>query len=257
MWKDFISELEKTLLPYPPFNFLKDPIVAHTMFVDAGGRWFKQEVSFLEKKQTRERLSLLLQEDPVGGPSRLYPKYLTSHNSIHHLYHLTRFMEKTHCDLKSMDSIIEWGGGYGNMMKILHRLRGGAGTYIIIDLPLFSCLQWLYLSTILGNDCAHILLTSQDTVRSGAINLVPLCLLENVDIKGDLFISSWALSESSKHSQDYVLQQNWFGAKHILLAYQDHNQKLPDSGRIGKFAETSGAIIEDIDFLPGHHYAFR
>jgi hypothetical protein len=257
MWKDFISELEKNLLPYPPFNFLKDPVVGHTMFVDAGGRWFKQEISFLEKRLTKESLSILLQEDPVGGPSRLYPKYLTSHNSIHHLYHLLRFTETTHCDLKSLDSIIEWGGGYGNMMKILYRLRDGAGTYVIVDLPLFSCLQWLYLSTILGTGQVHLLRNSQDAITNGKVNLIPLSFLEDFKIKGDLFISSWALSESTRYSQDYVMRHNWFDARHILLAYQDANVSLPDSCRIGKLAEVSGAIIEDIDFLPGQHYAFR
>lgn len=257
MWKDFLSKIEKAFLPYPPFNFLKDPVVGHTMFVDSGGNWFKQEISFLEKKQTKNNLNALLQEDFVGGPDRIYPKHLTSHNSVHHLYHLLRFSEKTNCDLASMTDIIEWGGGYGNLVKILHRLQGGTATYTIIDLPLFSCLQWLYLSTILGTDQTHILKNPHDTIMRGKINLVPLCFLENLNIKGDLFISSWALSESSRYSQDYVVQHDWFEAKHILIAYHDDDNSLPDSCRIGKCAKESGATIEDIDFLPGQHYAFR
>lgn len=73
---------------------------------------------------------------------------------------------------------------------------------------------------------------------------------------GKFFISTWALSESSKYSQDYVVAHKWFSSKHILLAYQDSNEKLLDADRVGKLATDMGAIIEDIEFLPGNHYAF-
>lgn len=68
---------------------------------------------------------------------------------------------------------------------------------------------------------------------------------------------AWALSESSRYSQDYVVAHKWFDSKHILLAYPDSYKKLPDADRVGKLAAGIGAVIEDITFLPGDHYAFR
>jgi hypothetical protein len=183
--------------------------------------------------------------------------YLTSHNSIHHLFHLFRFLDKTHCDLDQIDTIVEWGGGYGNMAKIFERLKSTPSTYIIIDIPLFSCIQWLYLTTILGEENVHLLQNAEDTICSQKINLMPICFLGHYKINADLFISTWALSESSKYSQDYVVAHEWFNSKHILLAYQESNKDLPDADRVGKLAKSIGAVIEDIEFLPGNHYAFR
>jgi hypothetical protein len=65
------------------------------------------------------------------------------------------------------------------------------------------------------------------------------------------------LSESSGYSQEFVQSRRWFQAPRLLLAYQDSNAALPDAGRVGEAARGEGAVIEDIPFLPGNHYAFR
>jgi len=258
LWENFNAKLEEVFLPDPPFSFLKDPIIMKTMFVAAGGKWLREEVTFLEKKIPRNRLKAFLQEDYVGDPLLLNSTYLTSHNSIHHLYHLIRFLDKTQCNFDQIDTIVEWGGGYGNMAKISKRLKSAPSTYIIIDTPLFSCIQWLYLATILGEENVHLLQNSEDTIHAEKINLVPLCFVGPLKINADLFISTWALSESSRYSQDYVVAHKWFSSKHILLAYQGSSKKLPAADRVGKLAAGIGAVIEDIRFLPGnHYYAFR
>jgi len=256
-WENENLKLEKALLPNLPFSFLKNPIIMKVMFVTRGGKCLRVELTFLEKKISRDRLKVLLQEDYVGDPLLLNSTYLTSHNSIHHLFHLIRFLDRTHCDLDQIDTIVEWGGGYGNMAKIFERLKSTPSTYTIIDIPLFSCIQWLYLATILGEENVHLLQNAEDTICTQKINLMPICFLGHHKINADLFISTWALSESSKYSQDYVVAHEWFNSKHILLAYQDSNKDLPDADRAGKLAKSIGAVIEDIEFLPGNHYAFR
>jgi hypothetical protein len=257
LWENYNKKLEKTFLPYPPFSFLENPVIMHTMFVAAGGKWLRKELAFLEKKISKNRLKVLLQEDYVGDPLLFNLTYLTSHNSIHHLYHLIRFFDKTRCNLDQIDTTIEWGGGYGNMAKIFKRLKPTSSTYIIIDTPLFSCIQWLYLTTVFGVENVHLLQNAEDIIQAEKINLVPICFLDCREISADLFISTWALSESSKYSQDYVVAHKWFDSKYILLAYQDSCEKLPDAGRLGKLAADIGATIENIEFLPGNHYAFR
>lgn len=258
LWEEYNTKLEKTFLPYPAFSFLSDPTIVNTMFVTAGGKWLKEELTFLEKKITKDKLKVLLQEDYVGDPLLLSSTYLTSHNSIHHLYHLIRFLDKTRCNLDKIDTIVEWGGGYGNMAKIFRRLKSPPPTYIIIDTPLFSGVQWLYLTTILGEESVNLLQNPKDTIHAEKINLLPICFVDRHKINADLFISTWGLSESSKYSQDYVVTHEWFNAKHILLAYQDSMTKLPDAGKVGKISAEIGTVIEDIEFLPGNsHYAFR
>lgn len=255
-WENYNAKLEKIFLPYPPFSFLKDPIIRSTMFVTRGGRFLREELAFLEKKISKTKLKSLLQEDYVGDPLLSSSKYLTSHNNIHNLYHLVRFLDKIKCNLSQLDTTCEWGGGYGNMAKIFKRLKSKPCTYVILDTPLFSCLQWLYLSTILGEKSVNLLQSPEGTIDAEKVNLIPICFLDRHRISADLFISTWGLSDSSKYSQDYVITRQWFNSKHILLAYQDSSSSWPDADRVGKFAAKSGVTIEDIEFLPGHHYAF-
>ena len=256
-WKNYNAKLEKVFLPYPPFSFLKDPIIRSTMFATRGGKFLREELAFLEKKISKNELKCLLQEDYVGDPLLSNSTYLTSHNNIHNLYHLIRFLDKTKCSLNQIDTICEWGGGYGNLAKIFKRLKSTPSTYIIIDTPLFSCLQWLYLATILGKESVNLLQDPEDTIHAEKINLIPICFLDCHKISADLFISTWGLSDSSRYSQDYVVTHQWFNSKHVLLAYQRSNKYLPDGDRVGRLAADVGAVIEDIEFLPGHHYAFH
>lgn len=212
----------------------------------------------LEKRFSGDRLKVLLEEDYVGNPRIINSTYLTSHNSIHHLYHLTKFLDKTKSNLDEISTVVEWGGGYGNLAKIFRRLRSTTHTYIIIDTPLFSSIQWLYLSTILGPENVKLLQNPGDIVHSDKINLIPICFLDHQDLSADLFVSTWALSESSKFSQDYVVAHEWFKSKHLLIAYQKSSvDYLPNADRVGILAGLSGALIEEIDFLPGNYYAFR
>lgn len=198
-----------------------------------------------------------MREDYVGGPTLLSSTYVTSHNSIQNLYHLIRFLDETQCNLDQIDTVIEWGGGYGNMAKIFKRLKPIPFTYVIVDIPLFSCIQWMYLSTILGKESINLLQNPEDTIHAGKINLLPICFIDRYKISADLFMSTWGLSESSKYSQDYVVNHNWFNSKHILLAYQDSNSSLPDADNVGKIAMEIGALIINIEFLPDNHYCFR
>lgn len=114
-YRTYNSRMEKILLPFPPFSFLRTPEIMRVMFASFGGRALKEELSFLESKLSQDRLKFLLEEEYIGAPVLLNSTYLTSHNSIHHLYHLVKFMEKTQCSLSGIKTIVEWGGGYGNI----------------------------------------------------------------------------------------------------------------------------------------------
>ena len=190
-----------------------------------------------------------------GRPNICNSKYLTSHNSIHHLYHLIYFQDKAGVKLDEYNSVLEWGGGYGNMAKIVKRMNREM-TYTIIDLPLLSCIQWLYLSTILGENEVNIITESKVGIRYGKINILPLGLLPEQALKTDVFIATWSLSESSKFAQDYVHSVDYFGAGHLLLAFQESSQRLPHASRIRDLIMKRGAKVKAIDFLPGNYYAF-
>jgi len=255
-WVRFNAKLERALLPTPLFAFLRNPTIMYTMFVTAGGRPLATELAHLERWVPPERLQMLLAEDYVGAPVLLNARYRTSHNTIHHLYHLAKFVDRTGHRLETVDTVVEWGGGYGNLAKLFLRWHTGRPTYLIIDTPLLSCLQWLYLATILGEDRVVLLDTPGAALRPGLVNLIPVSLVETVSVAADLFISTWALNESSAYAQDVVIGRDWFGARRLLLAYHERYAGLPDAERAVTAAKARGALIEDIPFLPGNHYAF-
>ncbi len=255
-WQKYNARIENALLPKPPFGFFKDQVVMETMFVTRGGKCLKEELSYLEKHVPKEKLKVLLEEDYVGDPLLFNSTYLTSHNSIHLLYHWIRYLNETNSNTEQLNTIVEWGGGYGNMAKLFLRLKESACTYVIIDTPLFSCLQQLYLSSILGSEKVNIIKNANEKIVEGKINILPLCFVDSLNVTPDIFVSTWALSESSVASQDYVVEHNWFNAKKLLLAYQHSDSNLPDADRVGKLSTEAGAKIEKIDFLPGNYYSF-
>lgn len=254
LWNDNYKKLEDVFLPYPPFSFLRDPIVRFNMFVTSGGIWLKKEIQFIRKKLARKNLKRILLEDFVGDPILINYKYITSHNTIHHLYHILKFINITKCNFENINRIIEWGGGYGNMAKIFKRLTNNILTYIIIDIPLFSCIQWLYLTSIFGKKEINLIKDSNDKIHNGKINIVPLCFMEELELNGDIFISTWGLSESSPYSQDYVINHKFFNSKHILLAYQENKNYIPYANRIDEYSKKSNFFIEKIDFIPSSNY---
>ncbi len=95
----------------------------------------------------------------------------------------------------------------------------------------------------------------------GRVNVAPVSLIGDRSPQCDLFVSTWALSESTRASQDFVADRDWFGADHLLLAYSQGDRIFSDSGHLGELARDAGAVEESIDILDpfptDHFYAFR
>lgn len=256
-WDKFNNNIEDAILPFPRFSFLNHPVIRETMFLTLHIKWIKEELKFLEKTYSSNELRHLLLEDYIGIPEISNLNYSTSNNSIHHFYSICKFLQISKCNLNEIKTIVEWGGGYGNMSKILLRLIKKKITYIIIDTPTFSCIQWIYLASIFGIDNVNLIGKLNEKIEPQKINILPVCFVEQYKLDTDLFISTWALNESSKNSQDFVVENNWFNAKHFLLAYEGSSERYPFSHRLNEFAIKLGLEIEKIKHLPGGSYAFK
>lgn len=180
-------------------------------------------------------------EDAVGGHPRLLPGRRSSTTQLQHLKDLSRFLGATGCRLSDIGVSVEWGGGYGGLAKCLRRLRPSL-TQIIIDAPVVSCLQWLYLSSIFGTEAVHQIGPDSGRLERGKINLVPLTILEGLPgLEGDLFISTFALSESAPAALDFVLSRRWFGARRVLAAFDG---RLADCRPLAEALARRGAKFE-------------
>lgn len=245
-WAERNADLERDLLPVPAPDFLRHPAILYQMFVDE--HVLPHELPFV-RSQLRD--DVLLYEDAVGGPPTvaLPPNGIqTSSNTVHQLYHLLRYEQETGRPLRNARTIVEWGGGFGSLMRLIFRMHGGSPTCVVIDTPIFSAVQWLYLSAVLGEE--HVVLHDSGPVKlvDGRINLVPIGLVADMSVTADLFISNWALNESTQAAQDDVVSRQWFGADSLLLAMHGHHP-------LTEIARAWGARTVPLgSFMPGQQY---
>lgn len=258
-WNRMERELESRLLPAPPWNFLCDDHVRGMMFVFGNRPAFEAKLATVRAMPAVAARPDVAHEDAVGQPEILPSELHTSHNTVHHLYHLAEYVAETGTDLHGVNTVVEWGGGYGNMAKLFQRILQRPTTYVIIDLPLLTCLQWHYLASVLGEDRVHLVSAPGTTLVPGKINLLPVSLLEEHRLEADLFLSTWALSESSRHAQEYVCEREWFGARRLLLGYQKddiHRDEFVDPVVLERGAAAVGGCLKPFPFGDGQHYAF-
>lgn len=248
-WRERNRALELDIAPEPPLDFLRHPVIRYSMIV--GDRFAAHELPALEGALSRRELATAVEEDPVGRPFVLdRAPCPTSANAVHQLHHLVRFRELAGVDPRRLGSVVEWGGGYGRLAATFLRLHGGAPTYTIVDTPPFSSLQWLYLSALLGPGRVQLVASRRAPPRPGRVNLMPVGLADLVPAGADLFVSMWALNESSTEAQELVVARRWLGARHLLMGMH----RVPLASR----AEADGAVgVPAGDFMPGQLYLVR
>lgn len=118
----------------------------------------------------------------------------------HQLYHVHQWEKITGKRIDKLDTIVEFGAGYGALPLLVHRL-GFKGTYYIIDLPEFSLLQQYYLS------------------NTGEVVNVEWVKPYNSPHRPDLLIALYSLSEVDYDFRDTTL--NNINAKSHLLLYSN------------------------------------
>lgn len=239
-------------------DFLHNSVISQAIFMNSQGDLMAHQLEFCKKYFQEADLKNILTESPIGSPQKaLLWEYDTSHNSIHHLYHVARYNRTTKKVISVNKRIIEWGGGYGNFCKIVAALpKSELCTYTIVDLPEISSLQWVYLSSIFGKEKVNIV-SKENKIKENVINLVSINNLEHLDDKYDLFVSTWALSESPVSMHEFVNNKNWFDASSMLMAIHQCGEHIPfmkESTNVGLLSKKFGAKIEDVKVIPGKNY---
>ncbi|MFI5398666.1 MAG: hypothetical protein ACHQ9S_24325 [Candidatus Binatia bacterium] len=219
-WVRNMRRLQTLVLSDDPREFLRWDVVRHSMFV-THPRFVQLELDYLKQRPdwgTRWRAAI--KESTQGHPLP-YPFHpASSGNVIHNAYHLAQFEERTNKRVHRMQCVLEFGGGYGCMCALCHRL-GFTGKYLVFDLPAFSALQEYYLKSIgMSVHESHAL----ESEASGVS-----CISDYEDLKATMlalpskydrmFISTWAVSEAPLWSRNAFLPLvSLFDA--FLIAYQ-------------------------------------
>ena len=203
-WLANRTTLRKCILEEDPREFLTWDVVTGSMFV--GNRPFiDSELSYLMSRPDWKQVwEDILEEDYAGGPKPYKGYRQSSGNRIHQAYHLARFEQETGLAVSRFPLIVEFGGGYGSLCRLIHKL-GFKGQYIIFDLPEFVALQKFYLGSL-----AMPLIEAKDVAsgRRGILCTSDLDLLGSVtpqEAQTGLFIATWSLSETAAAFREQIV----------------------------------------------------
>jgi putative sugar O-methyltransferase len=251
-WEEWADKIKMDFEQGLPLDFLRhNGLRALMVFSDR--KIANYQLNDLRKIFSQTFLIEILLEDYIGKPQIINEKYKTSANRIHHLFHLGNYSRITHREIWSNKIILEWGGGYGNMARLIKKMNPNI-TYLIFDLPQIVPIQYIYLATLFGENNVN-LINDYTQIVSNKFNLVAVNYADNFKkLKIDGFISTWALTESSKIYQTFCYENNFFNAKSILLAYaKDENNFI-----FNQIGTDNDFHFSQIKYFPkNHQYAFR
>lgn len=223
VWSKFRVDLRLALLANDPRRFLEFKVIKETMFVD-DPPYIGVEYDYLRRlPDWRDRWRPALKESNRILVPRC-PYYAKSSGSlIHYAFHVAQFERHTGISIHDVRSVLEFGGGFGGMCRVLHAL-GFRGRYYIFDLPEFSALQEFYLKI---ND-----LSVQSFGFDGAFGVT--CFSDFAQFEElkrsslpELFLATWSLSETSLDFRRNVLAT--LTARDILIAYQGEFETINNS----------------------------
>jgi len=216
-WSQRRREVRRLLLSRNPSTFLTwTPIVRSMTFGLLP--WIRTEFRALRHSgewEARWRDALAENRAGLPMPSHVYP--LSSGTLIHHAHHVHRFECATGRAIGDFPAIVEFGGGYGSMARLVARV-GFRGPYHIHDLPEFSALQRFYLRSVRaelgGGEAAETL--SRVTLSSRREDELP----REDETSGALFLATWSLGETP-----IWLREEWrptlAGFRFFLIGFHD------------------------------------
>ncbi len=259
-WTGWAGAIRQAFLDGVPIGFLAHPTVSYTMVfgrrrgIRLTGKLIDIVLQIFGKKTT----TTLLREDYIGLPTITNAGYMTSANRCHHASHLAYYTRECKKNFWDCDSIVEWGGGYGNMARIIRKMNPSI-TYIIIDLPELLALQYVYLSSIEGEENVHVIQPEEGMqIMLGKINLMTSQTAAHINsgLNCDGFISTWAITESPRAAQEFVMEKKFFGAKSLLLgSLINENNYL--AGSLAGIGLTRMPVPTSKGVGTGHEYWLR
>ncbi len=257
-WEEFRDGLRSELAAGDPRTFLRWPIIQHAMCLTNSGAVVPEFLALRTSGQWA-RFAPAVVESPTGNPLRFLYHPQSSGSLLHHCHHIMRFAEVTGADLSSVEMIVEFGGGYGSMCRLLHRL-GFRGRYFIYDLPEFSALQRYFLQSL----TLPVIEASGDFSRPGIYLITDLGMLRTAIAATPAeacraFIATWSLSECQPELRDRFLPLV-AAFDYFLIAFQNEFYGVDNHAYFAAFerstAERIGWWKKRLRHLPGSNYLF-
>jgi len=258
-WVGNRVKLRRCILEKDPREFLNWDVMTGSMFV--GNRLFiNGELHYLKSLPDWHRLwENVIEEDHAGAPKPYKGHRKSSGNRIHQAYHLARFEEATGQPISRFPLIMEFGGGYGSLCRIIYKL-GFQGRYFIFDLPEFTALQKYYLGSL-----AMELIEAKAffSGRRGILCTSDPELLGSMaasEARTGLFVATWSLSETAQALREHIMTlPAMHAASAYLIAYQNDFEGIDNTHFFDAWRKSKPDIRwvqNEIAHMPGNHYLF-
>ncbi len=208
-WRQYNNQVARCMREDDITNFTNWRIIRQTMFSvpPAAALRYLESLPDWEKKWKD-----VIVESPVGNPEpyKTYPQ--SSGNTISIANHFAQFISRMKCKLEELDTIFEFGAGYGCACRMAYNL-GFTGKYVILDLPAILDLQRYYLERTAKGRTIQYLSDSDEFVKQIS------------DRKGQsLFIAQWSISESPLSLRKKVLTAVCANIDYILIGFQEKHR---------------------------------
>tara|TARA_Y100001960_G_scaffold328468_1_gene417305 strand:- start:1006 stop:1932 length:927 start_codon:yes stop_codon:yes gene_type:complete len=196
-------------------SFLRYSFIQKIFFVHNRFFIFK-ELNKLKKNNNWKFYKKLLIEDNVGNPVRyfLYPK--SSGNKINHVYHLSVLSEYSQINLKKINYVFEFGGGYGCMARIFSKINKNV-KYYLFDTEIVNLLQYYYLK---HNNLDVGFDHQKKIVLKNKFNKINKSFKNN-----SLFIANWSLSETPINFRKRIISI-MKKYKYVLISFQENFENI-------------------------------
>lgn len=258
-WLNNMRRLREYVLVRDPMEFLRWDVIKGTMFV-RDSSYIPEELAFLQgRPDWASRWKGAVKESSAGRPQLNWHYPRSSGNLLHNAYHLALFETVGKLQVTDIDTVLEFGGGYGSMCRLFQNLDF-RGRYILFDLPEFSLLQSFYLR-LLGLDVHSA--AGFKSARSGIacisdVNQLAELLQQSVEPQTAMLLATWSLSEAPIDLRHKILRLTE-GFSRILIAYQDSFEGVDNRAFFREVAASRPAVrFEDFEIahLPHNRYLF-
>lgn len=217
-WLRAKKNLRHFLMGAPNQEYLKHPVLAGNMVRSGIGITQHYEVNYITYCLSPNTYALIKKacNSPHDNLPRECAELNCSTNSLGHLFYAAKILEILD---DTPQTIVEFGGGYGNLARIFKEINPQA-TLILIDLPELLAIQYLHLRQIFPENQVIIHTQTPLTIVPHAINLVPVYALNEIDSRADVFVSTFALSEATVAVQTMLSKKNFFNARLCYIVGQ-------------------------------------
>ena len=230
-WSQGIDEIYKSKERL--LSFSKNSIIIKTMTGEPVFDRTRYLIDFISPVFKR-----FIIEDAIGNNLIVNPKLLTSSPRVSHLYIaslITGLCEKHNI---SLENVLELGGGFGGLMSLLVR-SGHVSNFKIFDLPIVLPLQYVYINAV----CS----LKENIYNFDTSNFEVIDNIKDDSAKDSVFISNWALTESSVSLQEFAITSKFFGANYVFICCENINYNHKASAYIHDYLKENSTYIIDLE----------